>query len=477
MPTRGFRRAQSDIGLAGLAVMGQNLVLNIEGRGYAVSVFNRTRETMERFVAERCGGRNVVPCATMREFVGSLRRPRKVILMVKAGAPVDAVLANLAPLLERGDVVMDGGNSHYPDTGRRQREAQARGISFVGMGVSGGEYGALHGPSIMPGGDRKAYGKVRDILLRAAARTDDGPCCAWVGNGAAGHFTKMVHNGIEYAIMQLLAECYDIMRTGLGMGAGEAGEVFGRWDRGELGSYLVEISAKVLSVRDPETGKPLVDLILDRAEQKGTGKWTSQAALDLGVPVPTITAAVDARIISGHKEERAATARLLGGGPAAVAGGGRKGVLAALEHGLYGAMMLCYAQGLHLLARASREHGYGIRLSEVCRIWKGGCIIRARMLDLLKECFVRSPGLTHLLLSRPFVRTFRAHAGALRQVASLAARARIPVPAFSSAVAYRDSFARAVLPASLTQAQRDYFGAHTYERTDRQGAFHTEWED
>jgi len=464
----------ADIGLIGLAVMGQNLVLNIESRGFTVAVHNRTAEVTRKFVAERCAGRRIIPAWSPAEFAASLRKPRKVVLMVKAGKPVDAVLEGLLPHLEPGDIVMDGGNSHFPDTGRRQESLRAAGLKFIGMGVSGGEYGALHGPSIMPGGEREAWEGVKDILLKAAAVTADGSCCAWVGKGSAGHFTKMVHNGIEYAVMQMIAEIYDLMTTGLRMKPAAVRRTFEKWNRGKLESYLIEITGRVLAKSDPETGRPLVDMILDRAEQKGTGKWTSQAALDLGVPVPAITAAVDARIVSGHKDERGRMAPLLSGRSAAAVrprlGSG------SLERALHSAALIAYAQGFHLLSRASAEFKYGIEMAEVARIWKGGCIIRARMLDSLRAAFLKEPSLSHLFLSRTFVTALRSGVRELRTTVGEAVRARLPVPALAAALSYHESFARSRLPANLTQAQRDYFGAHTFERTDRKGVFHADWE-
>jgi len=463
--------------MIGLAVMGRNLALNIAGRGYRVAVWNRhirhTRDFLSALTPIQ--GRQIDCARSMGDFVRKLARPRRVILLVKAGAPVDWVLEGLLPLLGRGDIVMDGGNSHFSDTERRQARALARGVRYLGMGISGGEFGARHGPSIMPGGDRSAYVLVRPILEKAAAETSDGPCCAYVGKSSAGHFTKMVHNGIEYAVMQVLAESWDIMATGLGMRAGEAGELFARWNNGPLSSYLVGITATVLGRKDSLTGRPLVEMIRDSAGQKGTGKWTTQAALDLGVPVPTITAAVDARIISGHQGERLLAGKNLGSSSARIRAP-RGMMAAALMQAVRGAILVSYAQGLHLLARASREYGYGIRLDEVCRIWKGGCIIRSRELDMLMRSFRDNPRLEHLFGSRRFAAVLRPCAAPLRRVVERALAARIPVPALSSALAYRDSFVRERLPANLIQAQRDYFGSHTFERTDRPGVFHENWD-
>ncbi|MEK7764705.1 MAG: NADP-dependent phosphogluconate dehydrogenase [bacterium] len=468
-------QAKADAGIIGLAVMGQNLALNIESRGFTTAVFNRTAERTREFVGQKCAGRRVLPAYTLPSFVASLQRPRRIILMVKAGAAVDETLRAILPRLERGDVVMDGGNSHFRDTERRQAEVQARKLDYLGCGISGGEYGALHGPSIMPGGERAAYGKLARVLTAIAARTEDGACCTYLGAGSAGHFVKMVHNGIEYAMMQTVAEVFDVMQRGWGLSTPEAQRIFFRWNQGtnKLNGYLVEITAVVLKKTDPETGRPLVDLIQDRAEQKGTGKWTSQAALDLGVPVPTITAAVDARIVSGHKADRVRIARRLGDperrGRAASASD-----LKRLESGLHAAFLIAYAQGMHLLARASAEKRYGLNLAEVARIWKGGCIIRSRILTPLKRALAAKPG--HLFESPLFARLIRAEVPALRAVVRAANAAAIPVPCLGSALAYYDGFRRARLPANLIQAQRDHFGAHTYERTDREGTFHTQWE-
>lgn len=470
-----MKQQKADVALVGLAVMGRNLALNIEEKGFTVAVFNRSPAPLEEFMAGEAAGRNFLPAGSLKVMVGSLTRPRRIILMVKSGPPVDAIMEVVLPLLSRGDVVMDAGNSNYHDTERRQKQADEKGISFVGMGVSGGEFGARHGPSIMPGGDRAAYAKIRRIVEKAAARTGDGPCCAFVGKGSAGHFTKMVHNGIEYAVMQVLAEAFDIMTTGLGMKTGEAREVFGKWNAGPLSSYLVEISETVLGKTDPITGRPLVEMISGIAEQKGTGKWTTQAALDLGVPVPTITAAVDARIISGHRREREDASRVLGASSRRL-GGGRGWLLSALMNAVRGSMLVSYAQGLHLLAPASRDYNYGIRLDEVCRIWKGGCIIRASLLDMLMDEYRKKPGMEHLFQSRRFSSSVRACTAPLRAVVGSAIASGIPVPAMASALSYRDSFARVRLPANLTQAQRDYFGAHTFERTDRPGVFHADWD-
>jgi len=456
--------------------MGRNLALNLSDRGFRVAVFNQEPVMTRDFMAQGGEVRGFIAAKSLRDLTCSLRRPRRILMMIKAGAPVDSVLASLLPLLTRGDVVMDGGNSNYHDTERRQKLARVRGVSFMGVGVSGGEYGARNGPSIMPGGDRSAYNLVKGVLEKAAALTSDGPCCAYIGAGSAGHFTKMVHNGIEYALMQVIAEAWDIMKTGLGMSTEETRNVFAEWNNGLLSSYLVEITAQVLGKVDEKSRRPLVELIADSAGQKGTGKWTTQAALDLGVPVPTITAAVDARIISGHPEARARAAKLLGGASGRIKIP-RARLVSALMYAVRGASLISYGQGLHLLARASREYGYGIRLDEVCRIWKGGCIIRARELDLLMKAFHAKPTMEHLFESKRYASAVRVCSAPLRWLVEQSVAARIPVPALSSALAYRDSFARVNLPSNLIQAQRDLFGAHTFKRNDRKGIYHADWSE
>ena len=462
---------RADFGLAGLAVMGQNLVLNIESRGFCVAVFNRTAERTREFFENRCAGRSIIATWSLREFARSIRRPRSIMLMVKAGRPVDEMIGRLLPHLDRGDLLIDGGNSLFRDTERREAELKKKGLLFIGTGVSGGEYGALHGPAIMPGGEKKAYARVKDVFRKAAAVSDEGACCTLVGRGGAGHFVKMVHNGIEYSIMQEIAEVFDIMQTGMGMPVPAIQPVFDRWNGAKLNGYLVEITATTLKKVDELTGRPLVELILDTAEQKGTGRWTSQSALDLGIAVPTITASVDARIISGHRKTRLVTARRLGGRTGRVRPS--PGLIAKLENALYAAELISYAQGMHLIARASAEYKYGVNMGEVARIWKGGCIIRSLILNVLRKAY---PWGEHLFQSPSFARTLRANARDLRQVVALAEGLRIPAPCLSSALAYMDSFSRKRLPANLTQAQRDYFGAHTFERTDRPGYFHATWD-
>jgi len=462
---------KADIAVVGMAVMGQNLALNIASRKYKAAVFNRTAERTQQVMQERGNAAGLVATYSARELARALKRPRRLILLVKAGQGVDDTIAHLLPHLDRGDIVIDGGNSHYPDTERRQADLAKKGIRFIGSGVSGGEEGALHGPSIMPGGDRDAYRHVDPIFRAIAAKTEDGACCTWLGTGSAGHFVKMVHNGIEYAMMQMLAESYDLMRTGLGYGMPEVHREFTAWNTGRTAGYLVEISGIVTGTMDPETGKPLVDLIVDSAAQKGTGKWTTNAALDFGVPVPSITAAVDARILSGHKTDRVAIARVMPTRSRRL-----KGVSARrIEGAAYAGFLAAYAQGMHLLVRASAEKGYGLKLAEVARIWKGGCIIRSRILHILKQAYSANPSLPHLLYSPVFRRALAPALPDLRAAVGAASSAAIPVPGLSSALAYFDTLGRDRLPANLTQAQRDHFGAHTYQRTDRPGTFHSHW--
>ncbi|HET7558699.1 MAG TPA: NADP-dependent phosphogluconate dehydrogenase [Limnochordia bacterium] len=467
--------SQSDIGVIGMAVMGQNLALNMESKGFTVSVFNRTTERTREFKAQRGQGKNVVATETLSDFVASLQRPRKAVILVKAGAAVDAVIDELVKLMEPGDIIIDGGNSHFTDTERRTKSVEARGLRYLGTGVSGGEYGALHGPSIMPGGTREAYHEVEPIFTKAAAQVD-GPCCTYLGPRSAGHYVKMVHNGIEYGIMQLLGEAYDLMQRGLGLSVPEMQAEVARWDAGELSSYLVEITADILTRKDPENGRFVVDLIVDRAQQKGTGKWTAQSALDVGIPIPTITAATEARVMSSFKQQREVAAKVLSG-PEARYQGDRQHALAALQDAVYLAVVSCYAQGMQLLAAASEEYNYELNLAEVARIWKGGCIIRSVLLDPIAAAYKQNPKLHNLLVAEPFASEVNRRHERLRGVVANACEHGIPVPALGASLHYIDGYRTARLPANLTQAQRDYFGAHTYERVDKSGAFHTEWQD
>ncbi|MCD6554531.1 MAG: NADP-dependent phosphogluconate dehydrogenase [Anaerolineae bacterium] len=467
---------QCDFGLIGLAVMGQNLALNVERNGFSVAVYNRTAARTKEFMAERAVGKNIVAGYTIEEFVGLLKKPRKIMLMVKAGAPVDAVIEQLKPHLEPGDLLIDGGNSFFGDTERRAAELERRGILYIGTGVSGGEYGALYGPSIMPGGQKEAYALVEPIFKAIAARVDGDPCVTYIGPRGAGHYVKMVHNGIEYGDMQLIAESYDILSRGAGLSAAELHEVFAEWNQGELSSYLIEITADIFAKIDEETGKPLVEVILDEAKQKGTGKWTSQNALDLGVPTPTINAAVESRIISSYKDERVAASAGLSG-PTARYQGDRERLIRAVRAALYAAKICSYAQGFTLLGVASQEYDYNLPLGEIARIWRGGCIIRARFLDKIRAAFERNPSLLNLLLDPDFAEAVQSRQDEWRFVVQTAVGLGIPCLAFSASLAYYDAYRSARLPANLTQAQRDYFGAHTYRRIDKEGSFHTEWQE
>ncbi|MCC6445473.1 MAG: NADP-dependent phosphogluconate dehydrogenase [Armatimonadetes bacterium] len=463
-----------EIGVVGLAVMGENLALNIERNGFPVAVYNRTAEKTKSLMAGRAAGKRIEAAYSIPEFSALLKRPRRVILMVQAGPAVDAVLRDLSGHLEAGDIVIDGGNSHFRDTERRLAAMEAKGFSYLGMGVSGGEEGALYGPSLMPGGHVSAYRQVEPILTKIAAQVDDGPCCAYIGEKGAGHFVKMAHNGIEYGDMQLIAETYDLMRSVAGLTPEEMQAIFTRWNGEELNSFLIEITARIVAFPDAFSGRPLVEMILDKAGQKGTGKWTSQAALDLGVAVPTISAAVDARILSAFKAERVEAAQVLAGPvPTPMTEPGEWAE--ALKAALYASKICSYAQGMTLLSHASREMGYSLKLDEIARLWKGGCIIRAAFLDKIKAAFRADPGLPNLLLDEGFQADMAARQAAWRRVVRLATETGVAVPAMSASLAYYDAYRRERVPANLLQAQRDYFGAHTYERTDREGVFHTDW--
>lgn len=466
--------ATSDIGLFGLAVMGENLVLNVERNGFSVAVYNRTRSVTEAFAAGRAKGKRVTPCYTLEEFVGALSKPRKIMLMVKAGDPVDQVIAQLKPLLDEGDLLIDGGNSFFKDTERRAVALAQEGLNYIGTGVSGGEEGALWGPSIMPGGQFEAYQMVEPILTAIAAKVDGEPCVTYLGPRGAGHYVKMVHNGIEYGDMQLIAEAYDILHRGLGLSAAELHETFADWNEGELQSYLIEITRDIFAKRDEETGKPLVGVVLDEAQQKGTGKWTSQNALDLGAPTQTINAAVESRIISAYKEERVAASEVLTG-PTATFTGDREAFVRDVRDALYAAKICSYAQGMALLRAASEEYGYDLELGGIARIWRGGCIIRARFLNDITAAYQRNPALANLLLDPYFREAILSRQAALRRVVQVAVELGIPCLAMSASLGYFDAYRTARLPANLTQAQRDYFGAHTYRRIDKEGVFHSEW--
>jgi len=469
--------ATADIGLIGLAVMGENLVLNMESHGFTVAVFNRTTSKVDDFVGGRGKGKKIVGCHTVKDLVASLKRPRKVMIMVKAGAPVDDVINEVAPLLEPGDILIDGGNTHYPDTTRRTRDLKAKGLLFVGTGVSGGEEGALKGPSIMPGGDPDAWPHVKPIFQSIAAKVADGsPCCDWVGPEGAGHYVKMVHNGIEYGDMQLICEAYQLMHGLLGLGPDEMHEVFARWNTGALDSYLIEITRDILGYKDPESGKPMVDLILDTAGQKGTGKWTVTSALDLGVPLTLIAEAVFARCLSAQKDERVAAAKVLKG-PETGFTGDKKAFIDDIEMALYASKLISYAQGYALMNAMGKESGWKFNNGGVALMWRGGCIIRSAFLGKIKEAFDRNPELTNLLLDPYFSEQIAKAQAGWRRVCAAAVTHGVPLPAMTSALAYFDGYRTERLPANLLQAQRDFFGAHTYERIDKPRGqfFHTNW--
>lgn len=466
--------SKQQIGVIGLAVMGKNLALNIESRGFSVSVYNRSSSKTEEFLQE-AKGKNVVGTYSIEEFVQSLETPRKILLMVKAGTATDATIQSLLPHLEKDDILIDGGNTYYKDTQRRNKELAESGIHFIGTGVSGGEEGALKGPSIMPGGQKEAHELVKPILEAISAKVDGEPCTTYIGPDGAGHYVKMVHNGIEYGDMQLISESYFILKQVLGLSADELHEVFAEWNKGELDSYLIEITADIFTKKDEETGKPLVDVILDKAGQKGTGKWTSQSALDLGVPLPIITESVFARFISAMKEERVKASGLLSGPEVKPVTENKEELIEAVRKALFMSKICSYAQGFAQMKAASEEYNWDLKYGEIAMIFRGGCIIRAAFLQKIKEAYDREPELDNLLLDSYFKNIVESYQGALRQVISLAVAQGVPVPSFSSALAYYDSYRTAVLPADLIQAQRDYFGAHTYERTDKEGIFHTEW--
>ena len=467
---------QQAMGVIGMAVMGRNLALNIESRGHAVSIFNRSREKTDEVIAEH-GDKKLVPTYTLEEFVQSLEKPRRILLMVKAGAPTDDTIAQLKPLLDKGDILIDGGNTNFHDTIRRNRELADAGLHFIGTGVSGGEEGALRGPSIMPGGPREAYDLVAPILTEIAARAKDGkPCVAWMGPDGAGHYVKMVHNGIEYGDMQLIAESYAVLKHVAGLSNAELRTVYSDWNAGELDSYLIEITAKIFGKKDEETGKDLVDVILDRAAQKGTGKWTSQSALDLGVPLPLITESVFARVLSSLKDERVAASAQLAGPPPQKFSGDREAFVAAVGRALYLSKIVSYAQGFAQLRAASDEYKWKLDYGTIAQIWRGGCIIRARFLQNITDAYAADPALANLLLAPYFRDIAERYQSALREVVGAAIRAGVAVPCFASAIAYYDGYRSERLPANLIQAQRDFFGAHTFERLDRPGSFHEAWD-
>ncbi len=462
------------LGMIGLGVMGRNLALNAESKGFSVAGFDLDREKAQQ-VAAQTTGKNIRVADSLEDFVQSLERPRRIWVMVPAGKPVDAVLHDLRTHLQKDDIVIDGGNSYFKDTERRARELESAGLRFFGMGVSGGEEGALHGPSLMPGGHEESYRRLEPLLTKMAAQVSEGPCCTYLGPGGSGHYVKMVHNGIEYGIMQTICEAYDIFKSLAGLSETEIRDVFAEWNKGELNSFLLEISIVVLGKIDPETRRPLVDLVLDTAGQKGTGKWTAQDALDLGVAVPTLTSAVIARILSGAKQERVAASEILRG-PSRKLQGDKKQFAQRVREAFAITVVACYAQGFEQLSVASQEYKYNLRPDEVARIWKGGCIIRARLLDPIRAAFQAQPELKNLMLAPYFSKLINETCDSLREVVKAATDAGTPCPAFSNTLAYIDSYRQKRLPANLLQAQRDYFGAHTYRRVDKEGVFHTEWE-
>ncbi|MEG4501333.1 decarboxylating NADP(+)-dependent phosphogluconate dehydrogenase [Microcoleus sp. F10-C6] len=468
---------KQNFGLIGLAVMGENLALNVESRGFSVAVYNRTAAKTDDFMALRAPGKNIVGTKTLTEFVDALETPRRILVMVQAGKPVDAVIDQLKPMLSPGDMIIDGGNSLYDDTERRTKDLESIGLGFVGMGISGGEEGALNGASLMPGGTRTAYGLLEPILTKIAAQVDDGPCVTFIGPGGAGHYVKMVHNGIEYGDMQLIAEAYDLLKNVGGLDGKQLQEVFAEWNTtDELNSFLIEITANIFKYIDPETKQPLVEVIMDAAGQKGTGRWTVMSALELGVSIPTIIAAVNARIMSSYKDERVKASQALTG-PSGKYEGDTKEFVNKVRDALYCSKICSYAQGMALLSAASKSYNYDLSLSEISRIWKGGCIIRAGFLDKIKTAFKDDPALPNLLLAPEFKQSILDRQSAWREVLATASTLGIAVPAFSASLDYFDSYRRARLPQNLTQAQRDYFGAHTYERTDKPRGefFHSEW--
>ncbi len=466
--------SQRQFGMIGTAVMGRNLALNILDHGFSVAAYNRETDLLDRAVAESEG--RLLPTATLEELVRSVERPRRLMMMIKAGDPVDQVMEALRPLLEPGDILIDGGNSLFHDTRRREGSYAADGLRFFGVGVSGGEEGARHGPSLMPGGDREGYALLAPVFEAIAATTDSGPCVTYVGPDGAGHFVKMVHNGIEYADMQLIAEAYDVLARVGGMGPEALARVFAQWNRGPLESFLIEITAKILAKRDP-SGTPLIDTVLDKAGQKGTGRWTVQTALDLGIPIPGIAAAVDARALSSMKAERVAASGVLAGPGKGPTTPDPQDLVDAVHDALFASKVTSYAQGFDLIDAGSREYGWEIHPGELARIWKGGCIIRARLLDTIMNAYNDGRRPANLLLDERFIREVGKRQGHWRRVVGLAQQHGIPVPAFGSSLAYFDSYRTADLPQNLTQAQRDAFGAHTYQRKDNpEGpAVHSEW--
>jgi 6-phosphogluconate dehydrogenase len=466
---------RSDIGLIGLAVMGENLALNIESKGFTVSVYNRTTSKVDNLIEGRAKGKNIIGTHSLEEFVASIEQPRKIILMVKAGPAVDAVISQITPLLSKNDILIDGGNTFFKDTERRAKEAEEKGLLYIGTGVSGGEEGALKGPSIMPGGHKEAYEKLAPILTKIAAQVEGEPCCDYMGPRGAGHYVKMVHNGIEYAIMQTIVESYDLMKDVLALSAKEQSELFSKWNEGVLGSYLIEITGEILGKVDEETGKALVDVILDEASQKGTGKWTSQNAMDLGVSIPSIDAAVEARFLSAYKSERVEASKKLSD-PSIKFDGDKQKFIQMIHDALYVSEILAYTQGLSLLTCASKEYNFDLELGNIAKIWRGGCIIRSKLLGDITKAYEKDRQLPNLLFDDHFGEILNKMQGSLREVVRTANKFGIPCLVTSSSLGYYDSYRKERLPANLIQGQRDYFGAHTYKRIDKEGTFHTEWQ-
>ena len=467
-----------NFGLTGLAVMGQNLARNVAHKGFPIAVHNRTTEKTDKFMEEHSSEGALTGAKSVEDFVDALQSPRAIMIMVKAGKPVDDVIAELKPLLSKGDLLIDGGNSLFTDTERRVKELNADGFLFLGTGVSGGEEGALNGPSIMPGGSAEAYKIVEPIFTKIAAQVDGTPCCTYIGDGGAGHYVKMVHNGIEYADMQLIAESYDLLKNGAGLTNTELHDVFLKWNEGDLNSFLIEITAQIFEKKDDQGGDAdLVDMVLDKAAQKGTGKWTAQSALDLGIPVTTITEAVYARVLSAFKDQRVEAAKVLPGPSGQVSGGDKEAFINDIRDALYASKVVAYAQGFEQMLAAAKEFDWTLHPGEIATIWRGGCIIRAKFLDRIKEAFDKQPDLANLMLASYFTDAIKNAEAGWRRTVGQAAALGIPIPAFSSALAYYDGYRRERLPANLIQAQRDLFGAHTYERIDQGGSFHSQWAD
>ncbi len=465
---------KAQFGLVGLAVMGQNLVRNVERNGFSCAVFNRTTSKMEDFIKEFGEGHNFTGCKTLEEFADALETPRKIMFLVKAGPAVDATIASLKPHLQKGDLLIDGGNSFFKDTDRRTEELEKDGILYIGAGVSGGEFGALNGPSIMPGGQKEAWNIIKPIFEAISAKVNGEPCVAYMGRRSAGHYVKTVHNGIEYGDMQLISEIYDILHRGAGVTHPELNKIFEEWNNAELDSFLINITKDIFLKKDEETGNDLVDMVLDEAKAKGTGKWTSQNAMDLGIPIPTVNAAVSTRMLSALKEQRVAASKVLTG-PDANFSGDKQKLIDDCRGALYAAKICSYAQGMSLLREASNEYDFGCNMGEIAKIWRGGCIIQAKLLELIRAAFAKNADLPNLLMDEAFKDAIVSRQQSLRNVVKTAIDLGIPTPGLADSLIYYDAFRTARLPANLVQAQRDYFGAHTYQRTDKEGIFHSDW--